>query len=185
MTHPVPAALETARLRLRPWSPGDAPRLLPVLEANQAHLSPWIPAHVYTPLPVSDLAVRLGGWARDFTEGRTFRWAMLARDDGRPLGEASMFPRDASGRIALAEGADRVELGYWIDRAATGQGLVTEAMGALLDVARALPGIESVEIRCAAANAASAAVPRRLGFTLHSEVAGDQLWRLALDAPGA
>lgn len=182
MTHPVPSTLHTARLLLRPWSPGDAPALRPVLEANQAHLSPWIPAHVYTPLPVPELAARLGGWARDFAEGRTFRWAMLSRDDGRPLGEASLFPRDASGRIALAEGADRVELGYWIDQEATGRGLVTEAMRALLDVARTLPGIASVEIRCDAANTASAAVPRRLGFALHSEVAGDQCWRLPLAA---
>lgn len=182
MAHAVPASLGTARLLLRPWSPGDAPALLPVLEDNRAHLSPWIPAHVHTPLPVPELAARLGGWAHDFAEGRSFRWAMLARDDGRPLGEASMFPRDASGRIALGDGADRVEVGYWIERAATGRGLVTEAVRALLDVAAALPGIASVEIRCDAANLASAAVPRRLGFALEREEGGDQLWRLPLAA---
>lgn len=187
----VPASLCTARLRLRPWAAEDAPALLPLLEANQAHLGPWIPAHVSAPVPLPALAARLAGFADDFAAGRAFRYALLAPDGMRLLGEADLFPRSATGRVPLSD-ADRVEIGYWLDAAATGQGLATEAARALLDVAAMLPGVTRGEIRCDAANAPSAAVPRRLGFTLadtildQSVVPGEppvslQIWTCPLD----
>jgi RimJ/RimL family protein N-acetyltransferase len=188
---PLPTSLRTARLLLRPWMPADAPPLQPILEANQAHLGPWIPAHVSAPVPLSELAARLAGFADDFAAGRGFRFAMLTRDGSRLLGEADLFPRTAEGRVPLAE-ADRVELGYWLDAGVTGQGFATEATRALLDLAATLPGVTQAEIRCEAANAPSAAVPRRLGFTLAdtilapSVVPGDppvalQIWTSPLD----
>lgn len=182
MRRRVPTTLRTSRLHMRPWDAADAPALLPVLEANVAHLGPWIPAHVSTPVPLPELAERLAGFGADFAAGRAFRWALLARDGGRVLGEADLFPRAASGRVSLDDG-DHVELGYWLDAAATGQGLVTEAMRALLDVAASLPGMTHAEIRCDAANAPSAAVPRRLGFALAGVEGDTQVWRMAL-APG-
>ena len=49
-----PAAIDTERLHLRCWRPDDAGALLPVLEANVAHLH-WIPAHVAAPSSFSAL----------------------------------------------------------------------------------------------------------------------------------
>jgi RimJ/RimL family protein N-acetyltransferase len=157
----------------------DAEALLPLLTANVAHLGPWIPSHVSTPVPVPELAERLAGFAEDFAAGRAYRYAMLTRDDMRLLGEMDLFPRAETGRVSLTN-ADRVELGYWLDAAATGQGFVTEATRALLDVAATLPGMTHVEIRCDAANVPSAAVPRRLGFNLATVEAGVQIWRKPL-----
>ncbi len=62
--------------------------------------------------------------------------------------------------------ADYLEIGYWLDRQATGQGYATEAARALFDLARRVPGIAQVEIHCDPRNLPSAAVPRRLGFRL-------------------
>lgn len=171
---PIPTSLRTARLLLRPWTPADAQPLQPILAANQAHLGPWIPAHVSAAIPLPELAARLAGFADDFAAGRGFRFAMLTRDGSRLLGEADLFPRTAEGRVPLAE-ADRVELGYWLDAGATGQGFATEAARALIDLAATLPGVSHVEIRCEAANAPSAAVPRRLGFVLADTVAADSV----------
>lgn len=187
---PVPTELRTARLVLRPWRPTDAAALRPVLEAEHARLAPWIPAHVATPRPVAELAERLAGFAADFAAARAWRYALFAAIDHRVLGEVSLFPRDASGRVAW-DAADRVEVGYWLRDDATGQGLVTEAVQALLAVADALPGAMVVEVRCDERNAASHAVPRRLGFELASTrpapslVAGEppvalQLWTRAV-----
>lgn len=175
----MPTSLRTARLLLRPWSALDAPALLPVLERNVEHLTPWIPAHVSTPVPLPALAERLAGFADDFAAGRAFRYALLPHDESRLLGEVDLFPRAANGRVALVD-AERVELGYWLDAAVTGRGLATEAARALLGVAETLPGMTDVEIRCDAANGPSAAIPRRLGFTLAPSEAEGQVWSKSL-----
>ena len=60
----------------------------------------------------------------------------------------------------------RVELGYWIGRAFQGRGIVTDACRAVLDYVFRELRLNRVEIQCATANSKSAAVPRRLGFTL-------------------
>lgn len=176
---PLPTTLRTRRLLLRPWTPADAPALHPVLVTNVERLAPWIPAHVATPVPLPELAERLAGFADDFASGRAYRYALLTPDGIALHGEADLFPRTATGRVPLSE-ADHVELGYWLDAASTGQGLATEAAGALLAVAAALTGLTHVEIRCDVANAPSAAVPRRLGFHLAAMESELQVWRLAL-----
>jgi RimJ/RimL family protein N-acetyltransferase len=175
----IPETVRTSRLLLRPWRPTDADALGPVLEANVAHLGPWIPAHVVTPVPLPKLAERLAGFADDFAAGRSYRYALLTLDGTRILGEVDLFPRAATGRVPLCD-ADHVELGYWLDAAVTGQGLATEATRALLDVASTLPGMTHAEIRCDVANTPSAAVPQRLGFQLAAVEATDQVWRKPL-----
>ena len=160
----VPAELSTARLQLRRWRAEDAKLLLPVLEANVAHLH-WIPAHVAAPLPEVELAARLAGFAADFEAGRSWRFGIFPRDQVGPVGEMSMFPRDGASRVP-AEMADRVEIGYWLARSVTGRGYATEAAGSLLALAAQLPGISHVEIRCDPENAPSQAVAARLGFQL-------------------
>lgn len=180
---PPPATIRTARLLLRPWRASDAAALQPVLEANVDRLSPWIPAHVFTPAPLPALAERLEGFAADFAADRAYRWALLAPDESELLGEADLFPRASSGRVPLAV-ADRVELGYWLAATATGRGLATEATRALLDVAATMPGMLHAEIRCDVGNAPSAAVPQRLGFELAAVEDDTLVWRMPLaDVP--
>ncbi len=159
-----PSDLRTARLLLRSWGAADAAELLPILEANRAYISPWIPARVADPAPVPALAQRLAGFAAEFAAGREWRFAMFALDGGRLLGEIDLFPRNDTGRVAL-DAADRAELGYWLRRDAIGCGLVTEGARAVLAAAATIAQFSQVEIRCDARNAPSVAVARRLGFT--------------------
>jgi len=165
----MPIELRTARLLLRPWRADDAPALLPILAANWAHLGPWIPARVATPVPEPELAERLAGFAAEFAADREWRYGMFEPNGTTVLGEVGLYPRSAAARASYAE-ADRVELGYWLRADATGQGLVTEASRAVLAAAATLPHLSHVEIRCDARNAPSAAIPRRLGFVLESTV---------------
>lgn len=166
----VPTEIRTARVLLRPWRAEDAPELLPILEANRDHLGPWIPARVSTPVPVPELAERLAGYSREFEAAREWRYGMFSPDESTLLGEIGLYPRDAAGRVAYAD-ASCVEMGYWLRADATGQGLVTEAAEVLLDLAAKLPRLSHVEIRCDARNAPSAAIPKRLGFTLATTIA--------------
>ena len=172
---PVPTEIRSSRFVLRPWRADDAPALLPVLEANWEHLGPWIPARVATPVPLPELAARLAGFAAEFDADREWRYGMFAPDGRGVLGEVGLYPRATTGRVPYSD-ADRVELGYWLRSDATGQGLITEASRALLAVAATLPHLSHVEIRCDARNAPSAAIPKRLGFTLAEEPAEMQVW---------
>ena len=160
-----PPELKTPRLLLRPWQSEDATELLPILEANRAHLGPWIPARVANPAPVPELAQRLQAFADLFQQDREWRYAMIDADGGRLLGEVGLFPRDAKQRVPF-EQADRVELGYWLRSDATGRGIINEAAAALLEAAGAFKEFSHTEIRCDPRNAPSVAVAQRLGFVL-------------------
>jgi ribosomal-protein-serine acetyltransferase len=59
----------------------------------------------------------------------------------------------------------RVEVGYWLAQSFRGKGIMTEACRAVVTHALGELDLHRVEILCAAGNAKSAAIPRRLGFT--------------------
>jgi RimJ/RimL family protein N-acetyltransferase len=161
----VPICLEllTPRLRLRPWAAADAAALHPILVTNHTRLGPWIPARVADPVPVPQLAERLAGFAADVSSDREWRYAIFDRVGSRLLGEFDLFPRAPQGRVRFVE-ADRVEFGYWLRAEATGQGYVTEAVQAMLELVGGEPRIQHVEIHCDPENPASARVAERLGF---------------------
>jgi RimJ/RimL family protein N-acetyltransferase len=177
----VPAEVRTERLFLRPWRGGDAEALHPILVANIEHLGPWIPPRVAMPAVVPLLAERLDGFAAEFAADREWRFAMLTADERTLLGEVDLFPRAAGGRVHFVD-SDRAEIGYWIRADETGRGFVTEAVRAMLDVARRIERFAHLEIRCDARNAPSAAIPRRLGFelsaTLDEDSGGEAATRL-------
>lgn len=166
----VPVGFCTERLLIRPWRADDAEALHPILVANYEHLAPWIPQRVATPAPVPALAERLAGFAAEFEADREWRFAILRPDEATLLGEIDLFPRSASGRVHVAD-SDRAEIGYWIRADETGRGFVTEAVRAMIDVARQVGRFSHLEIRCDARNAPSAAVPKRLGFQLSETIA--------------
>jgi RimJ/RimL family protein N-acetyltransferase len=193
----APYEFHTDRLVIRRWQLGDAVELAPVLAANVDHLAPWIPWRVAEPLPATQLTTRLEEFGAAFDADREWRYAILDSGAGRILGDVALFPRNATGRVPF-DSADHVEMGYWLRADATGRGYATEAAAGALDIARALPAISRVLIRCDERNVASAAIPRRLGFRLVTTVIGPgvrpdepecrlQEWEYMLDsaAPGS
>jgi RimJ/RimL family protein N-acetyltransferase len=169
MAAAVPPEIRTERLYLRRWRAEDAEALHPILIANYEHLAPWIPPRVATPAVVPLLAERLAAFGSEFDADREWRFAMLTSDERTLLGEIDLFPRSAIGRVPFAD-ADRAEIGYWLRADETGRGLVTEAVRAIVDVAKRTGRFTHLEIRCDARNAPSAAVPERLGFQLATTI---------------
>jgi ribosomal-protein-serine acetyltransferase len=62
--------------------------------------------------------------------------------------------------------ANVTEIGYWIDAGEQGKGIVSRAARRLVDIAFTDLGMNRVQIRCAADNLRSAAIPEKLGFKL-------------------
>jgi RimJ/RimL family protein N-acetyltransferase len=150
-------SIETARLHARCWSPADAPALRAAIDDNDQHLRPWIPWMRYEPRSL-EATVR---WLREaraaFDADRDFRYGLFEPAGGGVIGEVVLLSRAGPGAL---------EIGYWVDHRFVGRGLATEAAAAVTRVAFEVQRVERVEIHHSAGNDASAAVPKRLGFTL-------------------
>ncbi len=139
--------------RLAPFDLADADELFALTDANRAHLRQWLP------------------WldsVRRVDDTRTFiraAQAQAARNDGIQLALT------VEGRIAGVIGQHHVDwrnrstsLGYWIGASYQGRGLATAACSALITRAFDTDRLNRIEIRCAAGNHRSRAIPVRLGL---------------------
>jgi len=152
----MPYRVETERLVLRCWQPDDARLLKEAIDSSLDHLRPWMPWTAHEPQSVEAKAERLRVFRGEFDLDRDYVYGVLSRDERLAIGSSGLHTRlDAGG----------LEIGYWIRASHVGRGLATEAASALVKVAFELAKIERVEIHCRPDNAASAAVPRKLGFT--------------------
>lgn len=155
MTYRVPARVETARLVIRRYVDADAEALTEVTARNRDHLLRYMAWARLEPQTVAQRRAFIDSVNVDFDAGTDFTMGMFARATGRFLGGTGFHVRHEP---------DRLEIGYWIDAAREGEGLVTEAAAALARVALEHAGAAVVSIAHAPSNARSEAVPRRLGF---------------------
>ncbi|HEY3503979.1 MAG TPA: GNAT family N-acetyltransferase [Actinocatenispora sp.] len=157
---------------LRRFRAGDARALHGAIRASLSHLRPWMPW-------ATDEYDRDGvrGWltecAAKWDAGHDFQYAIVL--DGQVVGSIGLMSRIGPGAL---------EIGYWVDVRHTRKGVASRAAAAISAAGLAVPGIGYVEIRHDPANAASAAVPRTLGYTrVEDTVDGDGhpvwAWRLA------
>ena len=155
---PLPIDLGDGAL-LRRLTLDDAEDIFACVDANRDRLDPWMP---WAPL------------TRTPEDQRTWLRSVLANDDD--LEGIGLFIEDRyAGGIGLTLGSFRIwsELGYWIDAAYEGKGLITRACSALIDLAFNELGVHRVTIRAGVGNMRSRAIPERLGFTLEGVHRGE------------
>ncbi|WP_159449198.1 GNAT family N-acetyltransferase [Demequina sp. NBRC 110055] len=150
----VPTRIETERLVLRTYVEADAEQLVEVVTRNLEHLRPYMEWIQFEPQTVADRREWIAGEAEKFAAGTGFTMGMFDAD-GVLVGGSGFHVRSDP---------DGLEIGYWIDAAHEGKGLVTEAAAALTLVALDTAGAAVVTIGHAPTNARSSAVPRRLGY---------------------
>lgn len=187
-SRPTPdRVLRSPRLRLRAWSPDQAAELRAVLDANDAHLRPWIPFMAKEPRSLEETRAWLGEIETAFRSGEALRYRVERLEEERLLGEVMLIDR-------VGEGA--LEGGYWLARDAGGEGFAAEAMGRLCTLAFEELGATSVEFHCDERNEPSNALARRLGARQEGTIDVDgalgparlNVWRLEavrLRVPGA
>lgn len=151
-------ATELRLLELR-----HAPELFHLCDANREHLRRFLP-WVDLTQSADDVAKFIESALQQFAANNGFHagiwhWSKLA-------GCAGMHPIDWDN--------SNVSLGYWIDQAHQGKGFATAACRAIIRHCFDTLGLHRVEIRCAATNDRSCAIPRRLGFLHEGTLRGAQ-----------
>lgn len=157
--------VRTPRLVIRCWDPADAPLLQAAVEANAAHLRPWMPWAGEEPKTLDARVEDLRRFRGHFDLGVDYTYAVLDPEESRVLGGTGLHLR----------AGERMEIGYWIHVDHARRGLATEAAAALTRVAFEVERVGRVEIRCDPRNVRSAAIPARLGYRHEATLRGDAL----------
>jgi ribosomal-protein-serine acetyltransferase len=123
-----------------------------VVQANRARLGQWF-WWVDVTRTSQDVRRHITETLRAMAEGKEYAFDLLHR--GELVGSVGL-------RVDSA--ISEAEFGYWISSAAEGRGIVTRAARTLLRFAFEELEMNRILIKCAADNARSQAVARRLGF---------------------
>jgi RimJ/RimL family protein N-acetyltransferase len=176
----LPERIAGEGMLLRRWLVSDAEALERALETSAEHLRPWMP-WMAEPLPtLEERRAMLREWEREWREGGDVLLAVLV-DDG-VVGSCGLHRRRGPGVL---------DIGYWIHPGFVRRGIATAVARMLTDTAFSVPDINHTEIHHDKANAASAAIPRRLGYefvaeqpaekTAPAELGIDCAWRMQRD----
>ncbi len=148
--------ITTARLRLRPVRRGDARPL-------QALCNNWNVARMLSrvpyPSPVEAVEAWTGAQAAAWASGLAYNFA-IEHQDGEHRNELI-------GVVGVSRCDDGgYEIGYWLGEPWWGQGLMTEAVGRILDFARASLGLDRLRSDYFVDNPASGRVQEKCGFRI-------------------
>jgi len=148
LTIPVEDGIELRRV-----SSADCAELYAAIDRNRARLRTWLP-WVTDTFSMSDL--REFVLQREFDNASRLSLTTNIRCQGKLCGAIGLHEIDERDR--------NTSIGYWLDEAYEGRGIMTRACRAIMTEGFRQYGLHRIEIRCAAGNARSMAIPRRLGF---------------------
>lgn len=141
-------------LELRQFEMRDAEALFAVADRNRAYLREWLPwvDKTHSAEEIRDfIAARLEQYEANQGPNAAI-WV-----DGEIAGAIGCHPIDWANR--------HCSIGYWLDGARQGRGIMTHCCAVLLDYLFDDMALHRVTIQCGTANHRSCAVPARLGFT--------------------
>ena len=147
----MPVVIETPRLTLREYQPGDHAALHTILSdatTMQFWPAPFSPAQTEAWIARQIASYAAHGFGH---------WAVLSRASGALLGDAGLMRSEVNGR-------DEIDLGYIFHHPHWRQGYALEAARAALDFARVQPGITRVVANMAHDHHRSRRVAEKLGL---------------------
>lgn len=154
----MPTTLSTARLRLQHMAPEHADALAAFFRRNERHLAPWDPPRPAGVMQVEFWQAECERAVEDHEDGAVVRWVLFLRDQ----------PQRVIGRVnytQIARGPfQSCMLGYAIDAAHEGQGLMREALEATIRHAFNVMRLHRIQANYVPENRRSGALLERLGF---------------------
>lgn len=138
----------------------DAEALFSLVDKNRDHLRKWL-GWVDKTQTIDD--------SRDFIRQTTIGFMQ-----GTRYGLGVDYYGELVGMMGLHQTVGEVNLGYWLDEAHQGQGIISTCTHYLTELALRELGVNRIIIRCATDNHRSRAVPERLGYTHEGKARGAQ-----------
>lgn len=146
--------LRTERLVLRKPTMRDAPWYLEHFSRPEVVWGEGYPA----PRNLTAARSELRRYMVDlYRERLGFRWIITRKGDGRAIGSLGFYKWSPSA-------AHQAEIGYDLDREHWGQGIMTEAMTAVIDFGFERMRLSRIEVLIMPRNTRSTRLVRRLGF---------------------
>jgi ribosomal-protein-serine acetyltransferase len=153
-----------ANTEIRPLRLEDVEILYELTKRNREHLTPWM-SWMDRVLDASDVESFIRGAEREAREHTSFKAGIWQA--GSLIGVIDLHEIDWLNSHA--------RIGYWLDKAATGKGIMTRAVQLLTEYAFEALDLHRVEIHVATENHRSRHIPERLGFTLEGTLREVQL----------
>lgn len=162
MSHSLPSssvftAISTPRLVLRPYGPELAFSFWKLINRERERLLPDFPERTTAVIALKDAERYLRKLVYQWNEDALYSFAILLKPDHRYIGDMTLR--------RLTPGKPYAEVGYYVATSAEGQGFITEALKAVLQIAFLELQMETVNLRCGAENARSQRIAARCGFT--------------------
>ena len=155
--------LDTPRLHLRSYSPGDGPMYFQIGQKNRAHLQRYESGNSILQARTKDEAERIiDEYCAAWREQRYFCLGVFNRDGAEFVAQLYV------GVVNLE--LPEFEIGYFVDCEHEGQGYVSEAVRAALNWIFHDLGAHRVRLHCNDTNLRSARVAERCGFVLEGHV---------------
>ena len=153
-----PARIDLADgVALRWYTVGDAEAIARAVGESLEHLKPWMPWAEPQSADVDFQRGRLSNQPQQRARAEEWQYGIFESGGEQLLGSIGLMTRRGPGTL---------EIGYWLHVDAGGRGRATNAARALTEVGLHMRGIDRMIITCDEANTRSAAIPRRLGYTL-------------------
>ena len=153
LTHKGTQTIETPRLILRRAAMEDAQAMFDnwASDAEVTRYLTW-PAHSST--EITEMVI--GSWLEGYRQEDFYQWMIVLREKGEPIGSISV--------VAHNDRVGKAEIGYCIGRKWWHKGIMTEALGAVMDFLFDAVGMNRVEARHDPNNPHSGAVMKKCGM---------------------
>jgi RimJ/RimL family protein N-acetyltransferase len=155
--HDLPAEFTSERLLLRRYRPDDSAMYHQMLRDNREHLYEFLPSFLVKVRGEEDIKMWFDRQSVEWNARNLFIFGVWERGTGVYVGESYLANPDWE--------VPRIEVGYFIVKAATGNGYATESANATIRYAFEQMKVLRIDLRCAADNTASIQVAKRCGFT--------------------
>ena len=154
MKHLGTVKLETKRLILRRFTMDDAQAMFDNW-ASDPEVTKYLTWPTHSSVDVSRMV--LDDWIRGYDKPDHYHWAIVLKENGlAPIGSISV--------VSHNDRAESVHIGYCIGKKWWHKGIVTEALGAVMDFFFLQVGVRRIESRHDSRNPNSGAVMKKCGM---------------------